>query len=131
MTAPDPTSPTRLRVLIVHADEDYRTLLRLRLNADGRFAVVGEAGSASGALSAVSGASPDAVVVDAPIRRDGEVDLVAALREHHPDVRSVVLTDSKTSPAQTAGAYAHVDKSTSLEPVLNVLAPLASPDPEP
>jgi DNA-binding NarL/FixJ family response regulator len=54
----------RPSVLIIDDDDDMRTLLRVRLELDGRFAVVGDAANGAHGVGMAKVHRPDAVVLD-------------------------------------------------------------------
>ncbi len=84
------TSPLRLFVVDDHAI--LRAGVRLLLEDEVGFDVVGEAGSAEEALERVSAAGPDVVLLDLSLPGMNGIEAVALLRERAPDARLVALS---------------------------------------
>ena len=84
------TSPLRLFVVDDHAI--LRAGVRLLLEDEVGFDVVGEAGSAEEALERVPGARPDVVLLDLSLPGMNGIEAVALLRERAPDTRLVALS---------------------------------------
>ena len=84
------TSPLRLFVVDDHAI--LRAGVRLLLEDEVGFDVVGEAGSAGEALERVPGARPDVVLLDLSLPGMNGIEAVALLRERAPDTRLVALS---------------------------------------
>lgn len=103
----EPEAP--VRVLVADDDPEIRRLVRLVLEADDRFEVVGEAGSGEGAVDACADAQPDAVVLDLSMPSGG-AEVIARLRDAAPGVRVVVFTGRVE---RVAGADAVVVKGES------------------
>lgn len=83
--------PLTARVVLAHDDPDYRRIVRLTLERDGSFEVVGEADDVDRVLALVTGHRPDVVVLDLDMPGDGR-SIVRSLRTAAPDTRIVILT---------------------------------------
>lgn len=122
----------RVRVLLADDSEDFRTLLRRRLEADGRFVVVGEASNGQQAVALAEERHPDVVVLDLAMPVMDGLEAIKLIRERVPGTKSVVLTAYDASalaePAHQLGAYSYLEKGTAIEQILTVLAPLAPPE---
>jgi DNA-binding NarL/FixJ family response regulator len=107
-------SEERLRTLLVDDVEDFRVLLRVLMEQDGRFDVVGEAGDGSQALALATELSPDVVVLDLAMPVMDGLTALPALRAAVPAVRVVVLsgfpTDEMGPAAEQAGAVGYLEK---------------------
>lgn len=79
------------RVVLADDVPEFRRIIRLMLERDGRFEVVGEADSGDGALAAVTEHQPDVLVLDLDMPVTGQ-EILPKLRAAAPDVRVVVLT---------------------------------------
>ena len=103
-----------MRTLLVDDVEDFRVLLRILMEQDGRFDVVGEAGDGSEALELATELAPDVVVLDLAMPVMDGLTALPALREAVPDVRVVVLsgfpTDEMGPAAEQAGAVGYLEK---------------------
>lgn len=107
-------SEERLRTLLVDDVEDFRVLLRVLMEQDGRFDIVGEAGDGSEALSLAAETHPDVVVLDLAMPVMDGLTALPALRDVAPNVRVVVLsgfpTDEMGPAAEQAGAVGYLEK---------------------
>ena len=93
---PDSAAPSALPepIRIVLADDHavVRSGLRVLLNADGRFQVIGEAGDVSATLKAVRSLRPRVLVLDLNFGGDSSLDAISQLRAEVPETQIVVLT---------------------------------------
>ncbi|HEY5810933.1 MAG TPA: response regulator transcription factor [Povalibacter sp.] len=80
------------RIVIVDDHPFVREGLKQLLAGQPDFSLSAEAASAADARSAIDGAPPDVAVVDLALGQDDGVELVRWIREHHPDVRVLVLS---------------------------------------
>lgn len=80
------------RIVIVDDHPFVREGLKQLLAGQADFLLTAEAASVSDAQTAINGATPDVAVVDLALGSDDGVDLVRWIREHHPDVRVLVLS---------------------------------------
>ncbi|HEX2029576.1 MAG TPA: response regulator transcription factor [Nitriliruptorales bacterium] len=127
-----PRRVRRVRVLLADDSDDFRALLRRRLQADGRFVVVGEASNGQEAVALAEDRHPDVVVLDLAMPVMDGLEAIKLIRERVPGTKSVVLTSYDASalagPAHRLGAYSYLEKGTAIEQILTVLAPLAPPE---
>lgn len=79
------------RVVLADDVPEFRRIIRLMLEGDGRFEVVGEADSGDQVLTLVSAHDPQVLVLDLDMPVSGQ-EILPKLREVAPDVRVVVLT---------------------------------------
>lgn len=93
--------PDRTRVLLADDVPNFRRIIRLTLERDGRFEVVGEAGSGDQAVELAADSQPDVVVLDLDMPVSGQ-EVLPKLRRAVPGVRVVVLTG--LDPAEFGGA---------------------------
>lgn len=127
-------SPRVRRVRVVLADDapDFRALLRRRLEQDGRFTVVGEAGNGERAVELTREHEPDVLVIDLTMPVMDGLEAIRELRDSVDGVKYVVLTahepDVAAAAALEEGAFCYLTKSTATEKLLTVLAPLAPPE---
>lgn len=127
-----PRKVRRVRVLIVDDQADFRTLMRRRLESDGRFEVVGEAANGREAIELAEAHEPDTAIVDLEMPVMDGLDAIREMRDRVPKVKSVVLSaygaDVASEAANKMGAYAYLEKGTAVDQILTVLAPLAPPE---
>ena len=112
------------RVMLVDDDETTRTLLRMTLPQDG-FDIV-EAGDGEDALERLGdGAVPDLIVLDWKMPARSGAEVLATVKERHPDLAVVVLTAEKNAAsrerAHELGADAFLTKPFSPLELLGVV----------
>lgn len=97
----DPTATT-----IVLADDHrvVRSGLRMLLETDDRFEVLGEAGDLAGAEDLVLTCRPDILVLDLNMAGESSLSAVPGLRERAPDTQIVILT-MQENPAFAREAF--------------------------
>jgi len=127
------------RVLIVDDDRAIRVLIKLFLESESSFEVVGEATNASQALEIAAEVMPDLVTMDyrMPTAGDG-VACIRDMKQRWPEIHILALTSSGDEASRSmveAGAYAAIDKAH-LELVIPALYEIADrratgPTPEP
>jgi DNA-binding NarL/FixJ family response regulator len=108
--------PRTRPITVVIADDDshLRDLLRLRLDLDGRFDVVGEALDGVQAVELLLDRRPDAVVLDIGMPRLSGLEVLSRIRHELPDTKVVLFTSLRDpaledSPA-IEGADAYLEK---------------------
>jgi CheY-like chemotaxis protein len=80
------------RVVIADDSDDVRMLLRVQLEMDGRFTVVGEASDGSVVVEIAQEHQPDLIVLDLAMPRVDGLTALPLLREAAPNARIVVLS---------------------------------------
>lgn len=93
------SGPTR--ILLADDVPTFRRIIRLMLEREDRFEVVGEADSGDEAVALAAEHRPDVIVLDLDMPVSGQ-EVLPQLHEAHPDVRIVVLTG--LDPAGFGGA---------------------------
>jgi DNA-binding NarL/FixJ family response regulator len=107
------TADGKVRVLLADDEEDVRHLLRLNLEIDGRFLVVGEAKNGAEAVALTRILHPDAVVLDILMPVMGGVDALPLIMDAVPETCVVVLSaypESMVADMRALGAYAYHQK---------------------
>jgi two-component system response regulator NreC len=117
MRTPDDAAPRgSAPISIVLADDHQvvRSGLRVLLQSDGRFEVLGEAGSVADTIDTVRTCRPRVLVLDLNMGGESSLDAIPRLREGAPETQIVVLTmqeDPAFAPAALrAGAVGYVLK---------------------
>jgi DNA-binding NarL/FixJ family response regulator len=121
---------TDVRVLLADDNEDLRAMLRLSLELAGGFEVVAEAADAATAVALADALRPDVVLVDLVMPGREQVDVMAEVHAHHPDIAVVVLTgwlvEGERDRLLAGGASGYLvkvpDLMTSLLPALRSAA---------
>ncbi len=103
----------KIRVLLADDHALFREGVRLVLEAQGDFEVVGEAGNAAGAIQEAEKSRPDIVVMDLSMEGSG-LEATRQVRQALPETKVVVLTmhadDEYLFKALEAGAAGYVVK---------------------
>lgn len=112
-------------VLVVDDHQLVRETVTRVIHAEWPDAQVREVGDASGFFEAVAEREPDLALIDIELGAHGGLELLAALRKDHPDVRVVLLTmhdgDHYLRRALALKAEAFVSKSGSLDELLDAI----------
>jgi two-component system response regulator NreC len=109
------TSPAE-PITVVLADDHrvVRSGLRVLLESDGRFSVVGEVGDVSGTVATVRECRPQVLVLDLNMGGESSLDAIPQLRTEMPSTQIVVLTMQESpvfaQAALRAGAIGYVLK---------------------
>lgn len=126
-----------IRTVIVDDEDDVRQLLKVRLERDGGFVVVGEGGSAEEAVARCAEQRPHVVILDAGLPGESGIAAVPAVRRASPATVVVIFTSDSTlatrNEAERAGAHAVVGKLDSLDLLVGTihrLVPGHAPPPD-
>lgn len=102
-------------VLLVDDEDDLRDVLRLRLEADGRFEIVGESNNGQQALDLAEQLEPDVIILDLLMPGLDGRDVLPSLVAMVPSSMIVVFSavpSSKAEQQTTAlGAFAYLEKT--------------------
>ena len=108
------TATRPCRVVIADDVEDLRLLLRIALDAEGGFDVVGEAGDGAEAVAQVREHEPDLVVLDLSMPNLDGLEALSLIRAGTPGAQVVVVSGfaaERMAPAAlAAGAIAYLEK---------------------
>ena len=86
------TGTSLVRILVVDDHAILRQGLRMLVEAEAGFAIVGEAEDGGRALSLAATEQPDIVVLDIDLGSDNGLDLIAGIQQAAPSSRILVLT---------------------------------------
>jgi DNA-binding NarL/FixJ family response regulator len=122
----EPGPSRKVRVAIVDDSPQIRQLLRLFLEADDRFEVVGEGDNGEAAISLVVDTTPDLLILDQQMPGLGGIEALPEIRRRAPRTAVVVYT-GETDPvlsgrALAAGALAVLEKVSTGPSVVDRLA---------
>lgn len=125
-------SDAPVRVLLVDDQALLRMGFRLVLEAADGVEVVGEAGDGATALAQVRALRPDVVLMDVRMPGMNGIEATAAVVEHHPDVRVVILTtfdlDEYAFAGLRAGASGFLLKDTEPADLVAAIRTVAAGD---
>jgi two-component system response regulator NreC len=114
-------------ITIVLADDHrvVRSGLRVLLEADGRFTVLGEAGDVAGTVEQVRECHPRVLVLDLNMGGESSLDAIPRLRADWPETQIVVLTMQEdpafARAALRAGALGYVLKDAADDELMNAV----------
>ncbi|CAO3407207.1 LuxR C-terminal-related transcriptional regulator [Azospirillum largimobile] len=114
-----------INVFLIDANKLFREGMK-RLFEGTSFNVVGEAGTLREGLTALgTGSNPDLILIDLPSGADEEVEAMRTLREGHPSIKIVILTNDldtrRLSGALGAGAGGYLLKDIACEALMQSL----------
>lgn len=105
-----------IRILIVDDHSVVRQGLRMFLNLEDDFEIIGEAGNGAEALEKVAALHPDVVLMDLVMPVMDGVTAIEKIRQAHPDTEVIALTsvleDTSVVNAVRAGAIGYLLKDT-------------------
>lgn len=127
MTAP---SSMKIRVLIADDTPEIRRLLRLNLELDGRFEIVGEAADGAEAVALARSLRPDAVVLDLAMPVMDGLQAIPVILESCPASRILVLSGFDHSRmearAREQGAHGYLEKGEAFVHIADTLVALGA-----
>jgi DNA-binding NarL/FixJ family response regulator len=110
-----------ISVFLVDDVPELRELIRLGMDEDPGFEVVGEAGDGRSALEGIAETRPQAVLLDLSMPDMDGFQAIPQIREGDPDVAIIVLSGFSVerlgAPALDRGADAYIEKGTPIQDV--------------
>jgi DNA-binding NarL/FixJ family response regulator len=126
MASPAAAEPTRVRVLVVDDTHDLRAVIKLLLEMDGRFEVVGEAIDGAEGVERANRLQPDVVVLDRSMPRMNGLEALPEIRRVAPGASVVLYTADYDEGVQQAalglGAVGVMDKTAGMSDLAGHLA---------
>jgi DNA-binding NarL/FixJ family response regulator len=111
---PEIEAAPKLRTLVVDDTPDIRFLVRLSLQRDGRFEVIGEAADGVEAIRAAAEHQPDLVLLDLAMPLMDGLEALPEIRAQSPESKVVVLSgfnaDQMSAQAIRLGASSYMEK---------------------
>jgi two-component system nitrate/nitrite response regulator NarL len=118
------------RVFLIDSHTILREAVRLMVDANDEFDVVGEAGTVAEALHRIDLLEPDVVLTDIPMPDRSGVQLISELRARRPQLAILVLTTLRTpdrvAAAIKAGALGYILKDCGRAELLAALGEVAA-----
>ncbi len=122
----------KLRVVVIDDSPDLRTLVRLRLEADGGFVVLDEGGTGRDAVRLSSKHRPDVALLDVSMPDMDGLEAIGPIREASPATRVVMFSGFDRSGleprALALGASGFIEKSLPIADLPGRLRQLAVPE---
>jgi DNA-binding NarL/FixJ family response regulator len=113
------TETAPISVYLVDDVPELRELIRLGMEEDPGFEVVGEAGDGRSALAGIAETHPAAVLLDLSMPDMDGLQAIPHIREGDPDVTIIVLSgfsaDRMSGPAMDRGADGYIEKGTPIQ----------------
>jgi DNA-binding NarL/FixJ family response regulator len=113
------TMAAPISVFLVDDVEELRELIRLGMEEDPGFEIVGEAGDGRTALEGIAETRPAAVLLDLSMPDMDGLEAIPEIRKDDPDVAIIVLSgfsaDRMAPPAMERGADGYVEKGTPIQ----------------
>ncbi|MEO5577021.1 MAG: response regulator transcription factor [Gaiellaceae bacterium] len=120
----------KLRVVLADDTHEYRLLLKLVLEQDGRFEIVGEAADGEQAVAVASAEQPDAVVLDLAMPVMDGLEAIPGIRSGAPGAAIVVLSGFARGRLDRKvlelGADAYVEKGEAFSKIVSTLLEASS-----
>jgi DNA-binding NarL/FixJ family response regulator len=115
----DATQCARITIFLVDDVPELRELIRVGIEEDPGFEVVGEAGDGRSALEGIARTRPEAVLLDLSMPDMNGFEAIPEIRSGDPDVAIIVLSgfssDRMGPPVLERGADAYVEKGTPIQ----------------
>jgi DNA-binding NarL/FixJ family response regulator len=113
------TESRPISVFLVDDVPELRELIRLGLEDDPGFEIVGEAGDGRTALEGIAETRPAAVLLDLSMPDMDGLQAIPRIREGDPDIAIIVLSgfsaDRMGPPALERGADVYIEKGTPIQ----------------
>ena len=123
----------RLRVVLADDTAEYRLLLRIILEQDGRFEVVGEAADGAEAVRVTEAERPDVLVLDLAMPVMDGLEAIPEIRACSPGTTIVVLSGFARGrldrEALALGATAYVEKGEAFSTIVSTLLDVSAAAP--
>ena len=126
-----PAAPGRVsRILLVDGQQIFRHALRMLLADNTAFNVIGECGTARGALELAEVLQPGVVITELQLPDRQGVELIEQLRARQPSARILVLTTlrarERVAAARRAGALGYLLKECGRAELLSAVRAVAA-----
>ena len=128
MISPATENPALCRVLIADDTAEIRLLLRMALESEGCFEIIGEARNGAEALQIAADSSPDAIVLDLAMPVMDGLEAIPEIKRRSPDAKILVLSGfdagKMRQEAMDAGADAYLEKGEPAQKIVDALQAL-------
>ena len=114
MMGPD----SKIRIVVVEDHSLFREGLRLILNGEESFEIVGEAANGLQAIDVISGLKPDVVLLDITMPEVSGIEVIPIIKQKSPGTKALMLTasmdETKIFKSLKAGARGYLTKNTTV-----------------
>jgi len=109
---------SKIRIVVVEDHRLFREGLRLILNGEKSFEIVGEAANGLQAIDLISGLKPYVVLLDITMPELSGIDIIPLIKQKSPGTKALMLTASKDETkifkSLKAGARGYLTKNTTI-----------------
>lgn len=114
-----------IRIALIDDHPIFLQGLRMILDKQARYSVVGEAGNISGAMELLEKKAPDLAVVDLNLGNEDGLELIKLIRKHFPGVKTIVLSMLNeryyAERSLTAGARGYIMKEEAADTLITAI----------
>lgn len=118
------------RIVLIDKQRIFRQALRILIEAEGGYTVVGDAGEHAEALALIEAERPDVVISELHLREDTGVQHVAEIHSRYPQLGILVLTAARgrdvAARVRRAGALGYLLKDEGRGELLGALREVAA-----
>ena len=116
---------SKIRIVIVEDHRLFREALRLILNGEESFEIVGEAANGLQAIDVISGLKPDVVLLDITMPELSGIEVIPIIKKKSPGTKALMLTASKDETkilkSLKAGAKGYLSKNTTISDLIKAI----------
>ena len=116
---------SKIRIVIVEDHRLFREGLRLGLNGEESFEIVGEAANGLQAIDVISDLKPDVVLLDITMPELSGIEVIPIIKQKSPGTKTLMLTASKDEIkifiSLKAGAKGYLSKNTTISDLIKAI----------
>ena len=116
---------SKIRIVIVEDHRLFREGLRLGLNGEESFEIVGEAANGLQAIDVISDLKPDVVLLDITMPELSGIEVIPIIKQKSPGTKALMLTASKDETkilkSLKAGAKGYLSKNTTISGLIKAI----------
>ena len=116
---------SKIRIVIIEDHRLFREGLRLILNGEESFEIVGEAANGLQAIDVISGLKPNVVLLDITMPELSGIEVIPIIKQKSPGTKALMLTASKDETkilkSLKAGAKGYLSKNTTISGLIKAI----------
>ena len=116
---------SKIRIVIIEDHRLFREGLRLILNGEESFEIVGEAANGLQAIDVISGLKPNVVLLDITMPELSGIEVIPIIKQKSPGTKALMLTASKDETkilkSLKAGAKGYLSKNTTTSDLIKAI----------